>query len=177
MPFSETQGGKTMRTPARITAIAAAGAALAVTGSAFGITAGAAAADDTPPPIVEDYSYPGAAQIFQDRAIKLISGDGHIILVACGSQTGLLELHAYNSADHDRDPGHYCFKVSGPTGYLRLEVPNAYQLFGDNQHAVQATVEINGQTSTVPIAKTGWTGIGEGAGTDPSTLLELRASV
>ncbi|KDN20891.1 hypothetical protein [Amycolatopsis rifamycinica] len=143
---------------------------------AFSASAGAATATDSPPPIVEDYSYPGAAQILQDRAIKLISGDGHIVLVACGSQPGLLELHAYNSADHDRDPGHYCFKVSGPTGYLRLEVPNAYQLLGDNQHAVQATVEINGQTSTVPISKTGWTGIGEGAGTDPSTLLELRAS-
>ena len=167
-----------MRTRARLTAVALAGAALAIAGSASSLSAaaGAAPADDTPPPIVEDYSYPGAAKIFQDRAIKLISGDGHIILVACGSQTGLLELHAYNSADHDRDPGHYCFKVSGPTGYLRLEVPNAYQLLGDNQHAVQATVEINGQTSTVPIAKTGWTGIGEGAGLDPSTLLELRAS-
>jgi hypothetical protein len=167
-----------MRTRARFIAVAAAGAALAVAGSASAVSAAAgnAPADDAPPPIVEDYSYPGAAKILQDRAIKLISGDGHIVLVACGSQTGLLELHAYNSADHDRDPGHYCFKVSGPTGYLRLEVPNAYQLFGDNQHAVQATVEINGQTSTVPIAKTGWTGIGEGAGTDPSTLLELRAA-
>ncbi|OXM60337.1 hypothetical protein [Amycolatopsis vastitatis] len=167
-----------MRTPARITTVAVAGAALAATGSASSLTAtaGAAPTDDTPPPIVEDYSYPGAAQIFQDRAIKLISGDGHITLITCGSQTGLLELHAYNSADHDRDPGHYCFKVNAPTGYLRLEVPNAYQLLGDNQHTIQATIEINGQTSTVPIAKTGWTGIGEGAGTDPSTLLELRAS-
>ena len=163
-----------MRTPARFIAVAAAGAALAVAGSAASASA-AAPADDTPPPIVEDYTYPGAAKILQDRAIKLISGDGHITLVTCGP-AGLLELHAYNSADHDRDPGHYCFKLSGPTGYLRLEVPNAYQLLGDNQHTVQATVEINGQTSTVPIAKTGWTGIGEGAGTDPSTLLELRAS-
>jgi hypothetical protein len=167
-----------MRNRARFISVAAAGAALAAAGSAFSASAatGAAPADDTPPPIVEDYSYPGAAKIFQDRAITLISGDGHIVLVTCGSQAGLLELHAFNSADHDRDPGHYCFKVTGPAGYLRLEVPNAYQLLGDNQHTVQATVEINGQTSTVPIAKAGWTGIGEGAGTDPSTLLELRAS-
>lgn len=165
-----------MRTRARFIAVAAAGASLAVAGSAFSVSAatGAAPADDVPPPIVEDYSYPGAAKIFQERALTLISGDGHILLTACG-QAGLLEVHAYNSADHSPDPGHYCFKVTGPTGYLRLEVPFAYQVKGDN-HTVQATIEINGQNSTVPIAKNSWTGIGEGAGTDPSTLLELRAT-
>ncbi|HEY3468041.1 MAG TPA: hypothetical protein VGL47_23135 [Amycolatopsis sp.] len=165
-----------MRTRARFIAVAAAGAALAAVGSAFGVSSATTAttADDTPPPIVEDYSYPGAAKVFQDRALTLISGDGHITLTPCG-QSGLLEVHAYNSADHSPDPGHYCFKVSGPTGYLRLEVPYAYQVKGDS-HTVQATVEINGQNSTVPVAKNGWTGIGEGAGTDPSTLLELRAS-
>ncbi|WP_290061038.1 hypothetical protein [Amycolatopsis solani] len=167
-----------MRARARITALASAGAVLAIAGTAFGASAAIGAsspADDTPPPIVEDYSYPGAAKILQDRALTLISGDGHITLVACGPASGLLEVHAYNSADHSSDPGHYCFKVTGSTGYLRLEVPFAYQVKGDN-HTVQATVEINGQNSTVPVSKNGWTGIGEGAGTDPSTLLELRAS-
>ncbi|WP_439378089.1 hypothetical protein [Amycolatopsis lexingtonensis] len=166
-----------MRVRARITAVAAAGAALAVAGTAFGASAAtgaSSAADDTPPPIVEDYSYPGAAKILQDRALTLISGDGHITLADCGP-SGLLEVHAYNSADHSPDPGHYCFKVTGSTGYLRLEVPFAYQVKGDN-HTVQATIEINGQNSTVPVTKNSWTGIGEGAGTDPSTLLELRAS-
>ncbi|MFJ1763953.1 hypothetical protein ACIOD2_26810 [Amycolatopsis sp. NPDC088138] len=165
-----------MRTRARFIALAVGITALAATGSAAAASAatGAAPADDTPPPIVEDYSYPGAAQIFQDRALTLISGDGHILLADCGP-AGLLEVHAYNSADHSPDPGHYCFRVTGTTGYLRLEVPFAYQVKGDN-HTVQATIEINGQNSTVPVAKNGWTGIGEGAGTDPSTLLELRAS-
>ncbi|WP_406628856.1 hypothetical protein [Amycolatopsis sp. WGS_07] len=148
----------------------AAGAAAAVSA-----TASAAPADDTPPPIVEDYAYPGAAKIFQERALTLISGDGHILFAACGSGAAMLEVHAYNSADHGPDSGHYCFTVTGSTGYLRLQVPYAYQVKGDS-HTVQATVEINGKNSTVPIAKNGWTGVGEGAGTDPATLLELRAS-
>ncbi|MDT8915119.1 hypothetical protein [Amycolatopsis sp. PS_44_ISF1] len=164
-----------MRSHARLFALAIAGAAAAVAVPAFSASAATgSAADDTPPSIVEDYSYPDAAKILQDRALTLISGDGHIVLADCGP-AGLLEVHAYNSADHSRDPGHYCFKVSGPTGVLRLEVPFAYQVKGDN-HTVQATIEINGQSSTVPVTKNGWTGIGEGAGTDPSTLLELHAS-
>jgi hypothetical protein len=166
-----------MRT--RVHFIAAAVGAMTLVGGAsalsVSVATGATAADDSPPSVVEDYSYPGAAKIFEDRALTLISGDGHIVLVDCRSQTGLLEVHAYNSADHGIDPGHYCFKVTGSTGYLRMEIPFAYQVKGDS-HSVQAAIEINGQNSTVPIAKNGWTGIGEGAGTDPSTLLELRAS-
>ncbi|WP_051728686.1 MULTISPECIES: hypothetical protein [Amycolatopsis] len=143
-------------------------------GSAFALT-GTAHADDAPPPINEDYSYPGAAKIFQDRAIKLISGDGHILLAKCGSEANMVEVHAYNSADHDPDPGHYCFRVTGPAGRLRMEVPFAYQVWAGS-HTAQATVAVSGKNSTVPLVKNGWTGIGEGAGTDPATLLELTTS-
>ncbi|OXM71906.1 MULTISPECIES: hypothetical protein [Amycolatopsis] len=163
-----------MRFRARFIAIAAVGIPAL---SFFGVSSAGQTADgdDPPPSIVEDFSYPGAAKILQDRALTLISGDGHIVLVDCTSQTGLLQVHAYNSADHSSDPGHYCFKVTGASGYLRMNVPYAYQIRGDN-HTVQADITINGQSSTVPIAKNSWTGIGEGAGTDPATLLELRAS-
>ncbi|GHF79674.1 hypothetical protein GCM10017566_62330 [Amycolatopsis bartoniae] len=97
------------------------------------------------------------------------------MLADCASGTGLLQVHAYNSADHSSDPSHYCFKVTGSSGYLRIEVPYAYQIRGDD-HTVEATVTINGEDSTVAVAKNSWTGIGEGAGTDPATLVELRAS-
>ncbi|MGW7537285.1 hypothetical protein [Amycolatopsis sp. NPDC054798] len=160
-----------MRT--RLLGLATAATAVA-SGSAFAL-AGTAHADDTPPPIVEDYAYPGAAQIFQDRAIKLISGDGHILLAKCGSEANMVEVHAYNSADHDPDPGHYCFRVTGATGHLRMEVPYAYQAWAGN-HTAQATVAVNGKNTTVPLVKNGWTGIGEGTGTDPATLLELNTS-
>lgn len=167
-----------MRFRARFIAVGVAATAAAVAAvSTFGVSSAREADvdDDAPPSIVEDYSYPGAAQILQDRALTLISGDGHIMLADCANTAGLLQVHAFNSADHSSDPGHYCFKVTGPSGYLRMEVPFAYQIRGDD-HTVEATITINGQDSTVAVAKDKWTTIGEGAGTDPATLVELRAS-
>ncbi|MFD8494871.1 hypothetical protein [Amycolatopsis sp. NPDC059657] len=147
-------------------------AAAAVVGAS--VSAIAAPADDTQPSAVEDGAYPGADQILRDRGITLISGDGHLQLTTCGLP-GLVEVHADANQDHDRDPGHFCFKVSGPTGYLKLQIADAYQVMGDD-HSVQATVTVKGQTSTVNVAKHGWTGIGVGAGPDPAMLVELKAA-
>lgn len=128
-----------------------------------------------PPSIVEDFSYPGAAQILAQRGITVISGDGHIMLVSCGA-SGLIEVRSSgNTADKDPDPGHYCFKVTGSTGTLALTIPNAYQVKGDS-HAVTATVTVKNTTNTVPVATNTWTGIGLGSGPDPATLLQLDAT-
>ncbi|OXM61671.1 hypothetical protein [Amycolatopsis vastitatis] len=141
-------------------------------------TAGTAA-DDTPPGLVEDYSYPGADKILRDRGITLVSGDGHLLLVSCAGHTGVIEVYSTNNAaDHDADPGHYCFQVSGPTGYLKLSIPYAFQAKGDDQeaHNVKATVTIKGAPTTVNVSTHGWTGFGEGAGQDPATLVELKVT-
>ncbi|WP_052373016.1 hypothetical protein [Amycolatopsis taiwanensis] len=171
-----------MRT--RTTLIAASvvvGVAL-ISGTATAITSAPtvnAASDGDQPSIVEDYSYPGADKVLQDRGITLISGDGHIILVNCVGHTGVIEVYSDNSPDdHSTDPGHYCFQVSGPTGDLKLQIPYAFQAKGDDQdaHNVQATVTINGTPSTVNVDKHGWTGFGEGAGQDPATLVEIKVT-
>ncbi|MFC4086652.1 tachylectin-related carbohydrate-binding protein [Amycolatopsis samaneae] len=146
------------------------------------VTAGAvlvgvqpAAADDAPVPAVEEFAYPGAAQIHAQRGITLIKGDGHIVFTGCG-QAGLVEVRSSNvPGDTDPDAGHYCFKVIGSSGDLTLGVPNAYQVKGDD-HDVTATVNVKGSTSTVPVDHNGWTGVGQGSGPDPATLLELKAS-
>jgi hypothetical protein len=155
--------------------------ALAVTGTALTVAASTSAAsgpttaNDSPSSLVEDFSYPGASTILADRGITLISGDGHLVLVNCTGSTGLIEVHASNSADHSNDPGHYCFRVNGSGGDVKLQLTDAYQVKGDS-HAVQATLTVDGQASTVNVAKNGWTGIGVGAGADSATLLELKAS-
>ena len=154
---------------------AVAGAAVAVSVGISAASRQSAPAADGQPSLVEDFSYPGADKILADRGIKLISGDGHLTLVDCTNVAGLIEVHAANVGDHSSDPGHYCFKVNGPTGDLKLELTDAYQVKGDS-HAVQATVSVDGQTSTVNVTKNGWTGIGVGAGQDAATLLELKAS-
>jgi V8-like Glu-specific endopeptidase len=134
-----------------------------------------AAADTGQLPVVEDYGYPGAAQVLADRGITLLKGDGHIAYVAC-SGPGLIEVRSTTvPGDHGADPYHYCFKIDGPVGDLTLNIPNAYQVKGDD-HDVQATVTVKDKTSTVPVDKNGWTGVGVGAGPDPATLLEIKAT-
>jgi len=154
-----------------------------VVATAAGLSVGASAAgqqsaqdDSGMSSTVEDFSYPGADKILADRGIKLISGDGRLMLVDCVNVSGLIEVRSLNSsADHSSDPGHYCFRVTGTSGDLKLELADAYQVKGDS-HAVQATVTVDGQSSTVAVAKNGWTGVGVGAGTDSATLLELKAA-
>ncbi|MFF1608322.1 hypothetical protein ACFVYA_11120 [Amycolatopsis sp. NPDC058278] len=163
----------------RTTLLAAAAiAGVAVISGTAAITS-AATADDAPPGLVEDYSYPGADKILRDRGITLVSGDGHILLVDCAGHTGVIEVYSTNNpADHAADPGHYCFQVTGSTGDLKLSIPYAFQAKGDDQeaHNVQATVTIKGAPSTVNVDKHGWTGFGEGAGQDPATLVELKVT-
>lgn len=163
-----------MRAPIRLLTVCATGAILC-SGAGLAI---AAQQDDSvadQPSIVEDFSYPEAAQVLAQRGIAIVSGDGHMTLAQCGS-IGLIEVRSTNATgDNDPDPGHFCFKVSGPTGSLTVNIPNAYQVKGDS-HTVTATITVKNTTSTVSIDKNGWTGIGVGSGPDPATLLELDAT-
>ncbi|MEU6220886.1 hypothetical protein ABZ845_25780 [Streptomyces sp. NPDC047022] len=77
-------------------------------------------AADTPGYAVEDFNYPDAAKIQQELGIVLKRGDGHIVLAACGSQDGLLEIWERNRQSH------ICFRVTGNSGYLSLEIPAVY---------------------------------------------------
>lgn len=163
-----------MRALTRILSIVA-GTALALSGAGLALASQQSDSDADAPTIVEDYTYPGAAQVLAQRGITIVSGDGHLTRVACGA-TDLIEVRSAGvPADLDADPGHYCFKVNGTRGSLTLTIPNAYQVKGDN-HVVTATITVDSATSTVPITKNTWTGIGLGAGPDPATLLELDAT-
>jgi len=147
-----------------------------ISASAFLLTApaqvaGGAPADDTPPPIVEDYSYPGADRILAERGLKLIKGDGHILLADCAAGTGQAEVWS-------RTKGNFCFKVSGASGWLTMEVPEAYLLVGAGGHTIAAKVVVDGVTSSVAVGKGEFRGIGEGGdpNSGPATLLEFRAT-
>ena len=130
----------------------------------------AAVADDPQPPIEETYDYPGADQIFQERGIRLLKGDGHILLVDCASGTGFAEVLSSSK-------GQFCFRLSGTRGYLTMELPEAYLIKGGSGHTITATVTVDNVVETVQVPKNIWVAVGEGA--DPenglATLLELRA--
>ncbi|WP_459651139.1 trypsin-like serine protease [Kitasatospora sp. Ki12] len=131
----------------------------------------ATAAEAAAPAAVEGFAYPDAAKVLAERNITLKSGDGHIVLVDCAAGPGQVQLFSRAA-----NPSEVCFKITGPTGYLALEIPKIYNIKGDD-HAIKATVSTDGTTSTVDVAKNVWTPIGEGGTSGgATTLLELTAT-
>lgn len=131
------------------------------------------AADPPPqlqPGIEENYDHPNADNILAERSIRLLKGDGHILLVECDSADVVEVL--------SRRSGKFCFQVKGAQGYLTLELPETYLIKGDN-HSLAAKVTIDGKTETVAVKKNQWTPVGEGSSPNsgPATLLEIRASL
>ncbi|MFC5645019.1 trypsin-like serine protease [Kitasatospora cinereorecta] len=145
-------------------------AALSVPVAAWSGAVPATAADAAPVSVVEDFSYPGAAKILAERGITLKSGDGHIVLADCASGSGLVQLYS-----RALTPSQVCFKVTGQTGYLALEIPQVYNIKGDD-HAIKATLNTDGKVSSVDVNKNAWTPVGEGSSTGTTTLLELNAT-
>ncbi|MFD7908826.1 hypothetical protein ACFV4G_42150, partial [Kitasatospora sp. NPDC059747] len=130
----------------------------------------AVAADAAPPSAVEGFSYPDAAKVLADRNITLKTGDGHIVLADCASGPGLVQLFSRAAS-----PSEVCFKITGPTGYLALEIPQVYNIKGDD-HTIKATLNTAGTVSSIDVNKNAWTPVGEGGTSGSTTLLELTAT-
>jgi len=141
----------------------------------------AAAANDQQPSIVEDYSYPGADQVLATRGVKLIKGDGHIMLADCGADPNhaAADLIIAQSLAHGPD-GNYinaCFRTTGASGYLSMELSQVYVIRGNNRSTVKATVSLASNPSTTETDQVDpgeWQGVGVGANKPDATLLELR---
>ncbi|MFE2043495.1 hypothetical protein ACFXAZ_21720 [Streptomyces sp. NPDC059477] len=127
-------------------------------------------ADAAPGYAVEDFAYPQADEILAERGITLKRGDGHIVLAECDSQTGLLSLWA-------RGGGEICFRVTGNSGYLSLEIPAVYGVLG-NDYTTELSMTVDDEEKTYDIPKNEFTAVGET--TDPEqrdhTLVEIRAT-
>ncbi|GEC09735.1 hypothetical protein SSP24_73900 [Streptomyces spinoverrucosus] len=158
-------------------AAAAALAWLVVTGGTPGTPEQASAsaqaaapiADEAPGYAVEDFNYPGADKILAEQGITLKRGDGHIVLSECGA-AGLLEVWARNS---DK----ICFRTTGDSGYLTLEIPSVYSIKG-NDYAAQVDMTVDGTEQSYDIARNTWTPVGESADEQGREfmLVEIRTS-
>jgi hypothetical protein len=142
-----------------------------VAGALFGSVARGSSAEPQQPAadLVENYSYPGAGALQQATGVKLISGDGHLMMVDCTTAGALIKVYSL--------PVDACFRVAGSGGRLVLEMPDIYLIKGDS-HAVTATITSDGETETVTVPRDGYVGVGIGTSPDsPSAvLLELVAS-
>jgi hypothetical protein len=125
-------------------------------------------ADEAPGYAVEDFNYPGADKILADQGITLKRGDGHIVLAACGSEEGLIHVWARGMAE-------ICFRATGTSGYLSMEIPSVYGVEGGDEPA-QVDLTVDDQTQTYGVDPGLWTPVGESA--DPEgrewMLVEIR---
>ncbi|ORT55302.1 hypothetical protein BKD26_32710 [Streptomyces sp. CB03238] len=151
-------------------AVATAAAALTTFGVASAAPPAAPSADEAPlTSAVEDFAYPGAARIQQDHQILLKKGDGHITLVSCEGVTDIM----VKSRAGQRD---YCFDVNAKSGYLTLELPDAFGIFTE-AYPVQATITANGQATVVKAPANEYIPFGEaGQSGERSVLVELRVT-
>lgn len=174
-----SQKGLHMKLAQRISVTAAAAAAFA---AAF-IGASASSPDSASPAsatvagsqpgyAVEDFTYPGADKIKEEKGIILKRGDGHIVLADCSSGTGLMEVLS-------RDVDKICFRATGTSGYLTVEIPSVFSVKGAAAHTTDVTITAPDSTpQEVEVAQGAWTPVGES--TDPQgdeyVLVEIRTS-
>ncbi|MFI1537220.1 hypothetical protein [Streptomyces anandii] len=164
-------------------AVAGAAATLALAGAQALATADpqptGGSAGVTPPSAVEDFAYPNADQIQKTQGIKLIKGDGHIVLAACDDSAQQIKVLTVQGQSGNPQ-GAYCFKANAKSGYLSLELPRVFAL-ETADHPISADLrpqaDPTAPVKTVTVDKNGYQSVGEGAaGGAPSVLLELRVT-
>ncbi|MFI6025829.1 hypothetical protein [Amycolatopsis magusensis] len=128
------------------------------------IEAGAAA--DAPSHLVEDFLHPNAEEILAERGIVVGRGDGHITLADCGENT-LIQLRS-------RAAGDVCFRAVGKVGYLSMQVPSVYLIYGGDKNLSAKLTAANGQSKTYDVAAGLWKPVGESDTGVEAALMELR---
>lgn len=137
--------------------------------------------------LIENYRYPNADQVLAEHNVRLISGDGLIVMASCDDPPlqDIGVIRVYTSDISVNNGGQVCFKVLGSSrGLLTMEVPNVFEIRGDGQrpgagHKVTATIKPeDGPQDTVVVDPDGSTqvGIGTAPPGPPTTLLELRVT-
>ncbi|MGW2255203.1 hypothetical protein ACWCXH_34215 [Kitasatospora sp. NPDC001660] len=155
-------------------------AALAATAAGvFGLST-LATADTAPPPApapadasaplaaVEDFTYPGASAISK---VKLLRGDGAIMLADCTKSS---QIQLWTRAPGNTD-NKICFTAPSATGYLTLELPDVFAAQTSGR-AVRVGLTAAGASQSTDVPKDGFTGVGEGLGQAPTTVVELRVT-
>ena len=142
---------------------------------------------DQQPSVVEDFAYPGAAEIQADYGITLISGDGHLVFANCTTppdgNIGLIRVRTLDGPVTTPNKV-ICFKALAPTAQLSLKVPAVFEIRGDGQvpgSGHQTTADLTtdtGQHTTVAVNPSGNTSVGVGANptNQPTTLLQLTVT-
>ncbi|MHC0433936.1 hypothetical protein ACX6XY_27785 [Streptomyces sp. O3] len=115
----------------------------------------ASVADAQPGYAVEDFAYPQADKIEAEQGIVLKRGDGHITLAVCDSEPGLLEVYT-------RSNSKVCFRTTGDSGFLTLEIDAVYGVKGAGDQDADMTLKApDEETQEVKVPKGSFTAVGE----------------
>ncbi|MGW7441940.1 hypothetical protein [Kitasatospora sp. NPDC054795] len=152
-------------------------AAAAMTAAALAGASAIASADTTPPPsddsaapsAVEDFSYPSSADITK---VKLLRGDGHVLLGDCANPS---QIQIWTRAPGNPD-NKVCFTVAGTTGFLTLQLPDAFAIQTSGGHSLRAGLTAGATPQSIDVPKDGFKGIGEGINGSPANIVELTVT-
>lgn len=134
---------------------------------------------------IEDFAYPGAAEVLANRGIRLHKGDGHLTLADCGVTSDNPPADLILVQTHDLSlPGdpNFCFRATGTSGFLTVEISQVYVIRGESARSLSAKVEVEpaAGTSDPVVVKSErvdpkeWQPMGIGNNEGEATLLELR---
>lgn len=123
------------------------------------------------PYAIENFDYPGAAQILEETGVLLKRGDGHIVMAPCDGDNDILILRSEVGATE------HCFDVTAKPAFLTLEIPKAHGIW-TKAYPVKTTVrEDDGTTTVINAPANDFTGYGEsGASGERTMLIELRVT-
>ncbi|WP_203603086.1 hypothetical protein [Streptomyces coelicoflavus] len=126
--------------------------------------------DEAPGYAVEDFDYPQADKIYEEQGIRLKRGDGHITLATCASGTGQLEVYSRSNAK-------LCFRVTGESGWLTLEVASVYGV-QTPAYDTEFEMTVDAETTSVDVPANSWQGVGASADPEgrPHMLVEIRTT-
>jgi hypothetical protein len=126
-------------------------------------------ADDLPPFAVETFEYPQSEEILEEQGLLLKRGDGHIVLAECESEENLLTLLARGRDD-------VCFRTTGATGFLSLEVDSVYGVRTNDSDNTHLEMTAEGDEVEYDIPADTWEGVGEAVDGREHVLVEIRVT-
>ncbi|MFC9117919.1 hypothetical protein ACFTWN_31875 [Streptomyces sp. NPDC057092] len=122
------------------------------------------------PHAIEDFNYPGAAQIQEETGALLKRGDGHMVMTSCDGTEDIWIMSRIGQQD-------FCFDVTAKPAFLVLEIPDAYGIWTSADPVKTTVREDDGTTTVINAPANDFTGYGEsGASGDPTMLIELRVT-
>ncbi|MFI1170416.1 hypothetical protein [Streptomyces melanogenes] len=117
---------------------------------------------------VEDFEYPNADGIHQEKKLRLKRGDGRIQLdTACQETDGEVRVASGGA------PGSFCLRASGGGGFLTMDVPDV-RTVKTKDYKLTLVMAVDGKKQTVEIPANSSKPFGDGK--RPHTLLEIRAA-